>query len=78
MPRSGVYCANGSSASWGVPSSRKSKAFDTRLAKLHYANCTRTMAERLISDMTLKVLGCDKGHALSELRHIILQASSPG
>jgi hypothetical protein len=73
-----VYCANGSSASLGVPSSRKSKAFDTQLAKLHYADCTRTMAERLISDMTLKVLGCDKGHALSELRHIILQVSSPG
>ena len=34
------------------------------------------MAERLISDMTLKVLGFEKGHALSEFRHMILQDGS--
>ena len=34
------------------------------------------MAERLISDMTLKVLGFEKGHAFSEFRHMILQDGS--
>src|SRR5438132_10612807 len=34
------------------------------------------MAERLISDITLKVLGFEKGHALSEFRHMILQDGS--
>src|SRR5262249_17076467 len=34
------------------------------------------MAERLISEMTLKVLGVDKGGAFSEFRHIILQDGS--
>jgi len=34
------------------------------------------MTERLISDMTLKVLGFEKGHAFAEFRHIILQDGS--
>src|SRR5881409_2090832 len=34
------------------------------------------MAERLISDMTLKVLGFEKGHAFSEFRHIVMQDGS--
>src|SRR5215471_11900994 len=35
------------------------KAFYNQVAKLHFADFARTMAERLISDMTLKVLGFD-------------------
>ena len=52
------------------------KAFYNQLAKPHFADFARTMAERLISDMTLKVLGFEKGHAFSEFRHIILQDGS--
>ena len=51
-------------------------AFYNQLAKPHFADFARTMAERLISDMTLKVLGFEKGHALSEFRHMILQDGS--
>src|SRR5438067_13705562 len=61
-------------AFWGTTIS--SKAFYNQLAKPHLADFARTMAERLISDMTLKVLGFAKGHALSEFRHIILQDGS--
>src|SRR2546421_11495861 len=52
------------------------KAFYNQLAKPHFAEFARTMTERLISDMTLKVLGFDKGHAFTEFRHIILQDAS--
>src|SRR3989454_12441644 len=52
------------------------KAFYNQVAKSHFADFARTMAERLISDMTLKVLGFEKGHAFSEFRHIILQDGS--
>jgi hypothetical protein len=53
-----------------------SKAFYHQVAKPHLADCARTMAERLISARTLQGLGCEKGRALSELRHIILQDGS--
>ena len=52
------------------------KAFYNQLAKPHFADFARTMAERLISDMTLKVLGFKKGGAFGEFRHIILQDGS--
>jgi len=52
------------------------KAFYNQLAKPHFADFARILAARLISDMTLKVLGCEKGHAFSEFRHIILQDGS--
>ena len=52
------------------------KAFYNQLAKPHFADFARTMAERLISDRTLKVLGFKKGGAFSEFRHIILQDGS--
>jgi hypothetical protein len=52
------------------------KAFYNQLAKPHFADFARTMAERLISDMTLKVLGFEKGRAFSEFRHIVLQDGS--
>src|SRR5207247_8816322 len=52
------------------------KAFDNQLTKPHFADFARTMAERLISDMTLKVLGFEKGRAFAEFRHIIIQDGS--
>jgi len=52
------------------------KAFYNQLAKPHFADFARILAARLISDMTLKVLGFEKGHAFSEFRHIILQDGS--
>src|SRR2546429_6855149 len=52
------------------------KAFYNQLAKPHFADFARTMTERLISDMTLKVLGFEKGRAFGEFRHIILQDGS--
>src|SRR5256714_12636754 len=52
------------------------KAFYNQVAKPHFADFARTMTERLVSDMTLKVLGFAKGHPLSEFRHIVIQAGS--
>jgi hypothetical protein len=52
------------------------KAFYNQVAKPHVADFARTMAARLISDMTLKVLGCEKGRAFGEFRHILLQDGS--
>src|SRR2546427_7546618 len=52
------------------------KAFYNQVAKSHFADFARTMTERLVSDMTLKVLGFEKGHAFAEFRHIILQDGS--
>ena len=52
------------------------KAFYNQVAKPHFADFARTMAERLISDMTLKVLGFEKGRAFGEFRHIIIQDGS--
>ena len=53
-----------------------SKAFSNQLAKRHFADFARTMTERLIGDMTLKVLGFEKGRAFAEFRHIVLQDGS--
>src|SRR5437868_7928386 len=47
-------------------------AFYNQVAKPHFADVARTMAERLISDMTLKVLGFAKGRAFGEFRHIVM------
>src|SRR5262247_351161 len=52
------------------------KAFYNQLAKPHFADFARTMAERLISDMTLKVLGFEKGRAFGEFRHSVIQDGS--
>ena len=52
------------------------KAFYNQLAKPHFADFARTLAARLISDMTLKVLGFEKGRAFGEFRHIVLQDGS--
>jgi hypothetical protein len=50
-----------------------SKAFPNQVTKPHSADVARTMAARLISDMTLKVLGVEQGRAYGEFRHIVLQ-----
>jgi hypothetical protein len=52
------------------------KAFYNQVAKPHFADFARMLAERLISDMTLKVLGFEKGRAFSEFRHIVIQDGS--
>ena len=52
------------------------KAFYNQVAKPHFADFARTMTERLISEMTLKVLGFEKGRAFSEFRHIVIQDGS--
>ena len=52
------------------------KAFYNQVAKPHCADFARTMAERLISDMTLTVLGFAKGRAFAEFRHIVIQDGS--
>src|SRR4029450_835232 len=52
------------------------KAFYNQVAKPHFADFARTMTARLISDMTLKVLGFAKGRAFSEFRHIVMQDGS--
>jgi hypothetical protein len=53
-----------------------SKACSNQVAKPHVAAFARTMAERLMSDMTLKVLGCETGRALGALRHIVMPDGS--
>src|SRR5512132_2960603 len=53
-----------------------SKAFYNQVAKPRLADFARTMASRLIGDMTRKVLGCTKGRALAEFRPIVLQDGS--
>src|SRR6266851_3148319 len=52
------------------------KAFYNQVAKPHFADFARTMTERLISEMTLKVLGFAKGHTFAAFRHIVIQDGS--
>src|SRR5881296_1478674 len=52
------------------------KSFYNQVAKPHFADFARAMTERLISEMTLKVLGFEKGRAFSEFRHIVIQDGS--
>jgi len=52
------------------------QAFYHQVATPHLADVARTMTERLVSDMTLKVLGFEKGHAFAEFRHIVMQDGS--
>jgi hypothetical protein len=52
------------------------KAFYNQMAKPHCAAFIRTLTSRLIGEMTLKVLGFEKGRACAEFRHIILQDGS--
>lgn len=52
------------------------KAFYNQVAKPHFADFARLMTERLISDMTLKVLGFKKGRAFTAFRRIVIQDGS--
>src|SRR5213594_910577 len=52
------------------------KPFYNQLAKPHFAAFMRTMASRLISEMTLKVLGFAKGRVFAAFRHIVIQDGS--
>src|SRR3989454_7716282 len=52
------------------------KAFYNQVAKPRFADFAWTMTERLLRDMTLQVLGFEKGHACAEFRHIVLQDGS--
>jgi len=52
------------------------KAFYNQVAKPHFATFMGTMASRLIGDMTLQVLGFEKGRAFAEFRHIVIQDGS--
>src|SRR6266545_6858029 len=53
-----------------------SNAFYNQVAKPHCADCARTMAARLLSDRTLKGLGCEKGRACGALRPLVIQDGS--
>ena len=64
----------GFNALWGTTITYK--AFYNQVAKPHFADVARTMAERLSSDMTLTVLGFAKGRAFAEFRHIVIQDGS--
>src|SRR5712692_2612543 len=64
----------GFNAFWGTTIT--SKAFSNQVAKPRFADFARTMTERLLRDMTLKVLGFEKGHAFAEFRHIVMQDGS--
>jgi Transposase DDE domain len=64
----------GFNALWGT--SITYKAFDNQVAKTHFADCARTMTERLIGEMPLKGLGCQKGQAFAALPHLVIQDGS--
>jgi len=64
----------GFNALWGTTITYK--AFSNQVAKPRFADCARTMTLRLIGDMTRKVLGCTKGRACAEFRHLVLQDGS--
>src|SRR3989440_2054348 len=52
------------------------KAFYNQVAKPHFADFSRSMTARLVGEMTLKVLGFEKGRAFAEFRHIVIQDGS--
>src|SRR5216684_6850332 len=64
----------GFQALWGTTITYK--AFSNQVAQPRFADCARTMTSRLIGDMTRKVLGCTKGRACAEFRHLVLQDGS--
>jgi Transposase DDE domain len=67
-----LHC--GFNALWGTTVTYK--AFYNQVAKPHCADFARLMAERLLSEMTLKVLEFAQGRAFAEFRHIVLQDGS--
>jgi len=52
------------------------KAFYNQVAKPHFAAFVGTLTSRLVGEMTLKVLGFEKGRAFAEFRHIVMQDGS--
>jgi len=64
----------GFNALWGTTITYK--AFYNQVAKPHFADFARAMTSRLIGEMTLKVLGFEKGRAFAEFRHIVIQDGS--
>src|SRR2546426_8794953 len=64
----------GFNALWGTTITYK--AFSNQVAKPRCADFARTMAARLIGDMTRKVHGFAKGRAFAEFCHIIIQDGS--
>src|SRR5881296_1688146 len=52
------------------------KAFYNQVAKPHFADFARTMAARLIGELSLKVLGFTRGRTFAEFRHIVIQDGS--
>jgi DDE family transposase len=58
-------------ALWGTQVSYE--AFYKQLAKPQFAELARTLSERLISDMSLKVFGFTKGRAFGEFRRLLIQ-----
>src|SRR5437899_2234297 len=58
-------------ALWGTQVSYE--AFYKQLAKPQFAEFARTLSERLMSDMSLKVFGFTKGRAFGEFRRILIQ-----
>ena len=61
----------GFNALWGTQVSYE--AFYKQLAKPQFAEFARTLSERLMSDMSLKVFGFTKGRAFGEFRRILIQ-----
>src|SRR6266516_1207782 len=64
----------GFNALWGTTTTYK--AFYNQVAKPHFADFARTMTERLIGEMTLKVLGFQKGQAFAAFHHLVIQDGS--
>jgi Transposase DDE domain len=64
----------GFNALFGTPITYK--AFYNQLAKPHFTDFMRTVTSRLVGEMTLKVLGFEKGRAFSEFRQIVIQDGS--
>src|SRR2546428_8943076 len=64
----------GFNALWGT--SITYKAFYNQVAKTHFADFARTMTERLIGEMTLKVLGFQKGQAFAAFHYLVIQDGS--
>jgi len=52
------------------------KAFSNQVAKPHFAAFVGTLTSRLVGEMTLKVLGFEKGRACAAFRHIVMQDGS--
>src|SRR5207244_630347 len=43
-----------------------------QVAKPHLADGSRSLTERLVSEMTLPGRGCEQGRAVAEFRHIVM------